>query len=54
MIDARGEFPLTRVAAIKKLYMQIYGWSENDVNTNILTPHERGNYARLDPKSIMM
>ena len=57
MIDAQGEFPLTRVAAVKELYMRRYGWSEADVITNILEPYEREtitNYSKVDPKSIMM
>ena len=57
MIDARGEFPLTLVAAVKELYMQRYGWSEADVTTNILKPYEceaTTNYSKLDTKSIMM
>jgi hypothetical protein len=57
MIDARGEFPLTRIAVVKKWYTQQYGWSEDDVITTILEPYEREantNYSKLDPKSIMM
>ena len=57
MIDARGEFPLTRVAAVKELYMRRYGWSEADVITNILEPYKceaTTNYSKVDPKSIMM
>jgi len=57
MIDTRGEFPLTRIAAVKELYMQKHGWSEADVITNILEPYKHEattNYSKLDPKSIMM
>jgi hypothetical protein len=57
MIDARGKFTLTRLAAVKELYMQRYGWSEADVVTNILEPYEREattNYSKFDPKSIMV
>jgi hypothetical protein len=56
-IDARGEFPLTRIAVVKKLYTQKYGWSEADVITNILKPYKGEaitNYSKLDPKSIMV
>jgi hypothetical protein len=57
MIDARGGFPLTRVAAVKQFYMRICRWSEADVITNILKPYEHEdttNYSKVDPKSIMM
>jgi hypothetical protein len=57
MIDTRGEFPLTRIAVVKNLYMQQYRWSEAGVLTNILKPYEREattNYSKLDTKSIMM
>ena len=57
IIDARGEFPLTRAAAVKQFYMQIYRWSEADVITNVLKPYEHEattNYSKVDPKSIMM
>jgi hypothetical protein len=57
MVDARSEFPLTRVAALKELYMRRYGWSEVDAITNILKPYKREaitNYSKPDPKSIMM
>jgi hypothetical protein len=54
MIDARGEFPLTLVAAITELYMRRYGWSEANVITYILKPEATTNYSKLDPKSIMM
>jgi hypothetical protein len=57
MIDARGEFSLTRIAVVKEWYMQRYGWSEADVITNILEPYKREattNYSKLDLQSIMM
>ena len=57
MIDVRGEFPLTRVAAVKQFYMQINRWSEADVIANILIPYEHRattNYSKVDTKSIMM
>ena len=57
MIDARGEFPLTRIAVVKKWYTQKYGWSEVDVIKNILEPYESEattNYSKLDTKSIML
>jgi hypothetical protein len=57
MIDARSEFPLRRIAAVKELYMRRHGWSEADVITNILEPYKREattNYSKLDLKSIMM
>jgi hypothetical protein len=57
MIYARGKIALKRVAAVRELYMQGYGWSEADVVTNILEPYEREaitNYSKLDPESIMM
>ena len=57
MIDARGEFPLTPIAVVKKWYTQKYGWSEVDVIKNILEPYESEattNYSKLDLKSIMM
>jgi hypothetical protein len=57
MIDARGEFPLTRITVVKKWYMQKYRWTEADVITNILEPYEREattNYSKLDLKSIMV
>ena len=57
MIYTRGKFPLTRIAVVKKLYTEQYGWSEADVITNILKPYKYEaitNYSKLDPKSIMM
>jgi hypothetical protein len=57
MIDAPGEFPLTRAAAVKQFYMQRCGWSEADVITNILKPYKckaTTNYSKVDPESIMM
>ena len=56
-IDAQGEFPLTHIAVVKKLYTQQYGWSEADVITNILKPYKQEattNYFKVDPKSIMV
>jgi hypothetical protein len=56
-IVTQCEFPLTRIAVVKKLYMQKYGWSEADVITNILEPYKREaitNYSKLDLKSIML
>jgi hypothetical protein len=56
MIDARGEFPLTLVAAIKEWFTR-NGWSEADVITKVLEPYEHEattNYSKFDPKSIMM
>jgi ribosome-associated translation inhibitor RaiA len=57
VIDARGEFPLTRIAVVKKWYKQRYGWSEADVITNILKPYKCEaitNYSKLNLKSIMV